>query len=81
VEYLDLADIDAKEAEKRLLGAVGTARADKKESEPLLPVSAGTREEILAKRKQEMDQLYPGEPVRVRENHVSHLCRRCAAGP
>ncbi len=56
VEYLDLADIDAKEAEKRLLKAVGGAQADQKETVPL-PGSTGSREDILAKRKLEMDQL------------------------
>jgi HEAT repeat protein/predicted MPP superfamily phosphohydrolase len=54
--YLDLADIKEAEAVKRLLGAVGAARADKKETEPL-PVSVKTWEETLAKRKQELDQL------------------------
>jgi predicted NACHT family NTPase len=56
VEYLDLWDIDEKEAEKRLLEAVGGAKAEQKKT-VLMPVSAGSREEILAKQKQEMDQL------------------------
>jgi predicted MPP superfamily phosphohydrolase len=56
VEYLDLAGIKEPEAVKRLLGAVGATQADKKETEPL-PVSAVTRDEILAKRKRELDQL------------------------
>jgi len=56
MEYLDLAGIDAKEAEKRLLAAVGGGRVEQKVTEPL-PVSAKTREELLVQRKQEMDQL------------------------
>jgi hypothetical protein len=56
MKFLDLAGIDAKEAEKRLLTAVGGGRAEQKETVPL-PGSAGTREELLTKRKQEMDQL------------------------
>ncbi|MDQ1351961.1 MAG: hypothetical protein QG657_2267, partial [Acidobacteriota bacterium] len=56
VGYIDLADINEKEAVKRLLDAVGAAAPDKKET-GLLPVSVGTRDEILAKRKHELDQL------------------------
>jgi predicted MPP superfamily phosphohydrolase len=56
VEYLDLWDIDEKEAEKRLLEAIGEAKADQKGTVPL-PESTVSREEILAKRKQELDQL------------------------
>jgi HEAT repeat protein len=54
MEFLDLAGIDAKEAEKRLLEAVGAA--EQKEIEPL-PGSAGSREEFLAQRKREFDKL------------------------
>ena len=56
MEYLDLAGIDAKEAEKRLLNAVRGGCVEQKESVPVLG-SDGTREELLAKRKQEFDQL------------------------
>jgi tetratricopeptide (TPR) repeat protein/predicted MPP superfamily phosphohydrolase len=56
VEYLDLAGIKEAEAVKRLLSAVGAAAPEKKETE-LLPVVPLTPDEILTKRKQELDQL------------------------
>jgi len=55
-EYIDLAGIKEAEAVKRLLAAVGAAAPGKKETEPL-PVAPLTPDEILAKRKQELDQL------------------------
>jgi hypothetical protein len=58
VEYIDLAGIKESEAVKRLLGAVGAAGADQKETKPLpVSVSELTPAELLAQRKQELDQL------------------------
>jgi len=60
--YLDLAGKNEKEAVETLrvtslrMAAVGAAAPDKKETAPL-PVSARTSAELLAKRKQEFDQL------------------------
>lgn len=56
VPYTDLFGIKEAEVRKRLLTAVGAPTADKKEPVPL-QVTAITREEVLEKRKAELDEL------------------------
>lgn len=56
VTYTNLFGMKETEARKRLLSAVGTPFADKKETERLT-VTAKTRDEVLKKRKAELDEL------------------------
>lgn len=56
VTYTNLFGMKEAEARKRLLTAIGTPIADKKETE-LLPVTAKTVDEVLEKRKAELDEL------------------------